>query len=138
MNTPTESPLVQRLRGYVAAAEAMEANNIWQYLGPDNKWVTPQDQTFQHLKDFISEHHALRPAPEPVTRAWTLDTAPLNQVIFVQKKREKHDKAIRFVGAWHLRNAEIFGYGFIDYATLHTDWLRADGSVCGTVEGDTQ
>jgi hypothetical protein len=115
----------------------MEAGKKWQFFEKFQRaWLEPH--AGQCLTDFIRNGIELRPAPEPVTRAWTLDTAPTDQVVFVQKKREKHEKSIRFVGAWHLRSAEIFGYGFIDYATLHTDWLRADGSACGTVEGESK
>jgi hypothetical protein len=136
MNTSTESPLVQRLRGYVAAAEAMEAGKKWQIYDTSlEKWITPVSQTEARLLEWIRRDVQMRPAPEPITRAWTLDTAPVDQVVFV---RHKNGTTFRLVTEWLHEQAHIAGCGYIDYITLRADWLRADGSACGTVEGGNQ
>jgi hypothetical protein len=129
---PTESPLVQRLRGWAEAALAMEAGKPWQYWQKD-EWLTPIDQSRQYLEMSIESGYLLRPAPEPVTHAWTLDTAPANEWFGVRYKHGGKDNCL--IGQWRPDGVYIVGWGVVGYEQLHDDWLRSDGSVCGTVEG---
>jgi hypothetical protein len=133
MNTPTESPLVQRLRGWADAARAAEDGRKWQFCD-GNEWFTPTNQSVEFLENLISNQIRLRPAPEPIIRAWTLETAPVDQAVFVKYVADGEMDEIWMIEGWRKDGVNIACHGGVSYEQLRTDYLRADGSVCGTVE----
>jgi hypothetical protein len=132
MNTPTESPLVQRLRGYVATAKAIREGRQWQFYDMNTAdWITSTVQDAARFVELVSIEKQLRPAPEPGTRAWTLETAPVDGVVWVRLATRK---SLHLIDGWYPQQVHIADYGNVTYGDLRTDWLRADGSACGTTE----